>query len=187
MGSVSGLLSIAIISLFSVAFTAPKTIYKTSSGQIRFISEAPLETITAQSTALKGILDTTKNTFAFSVPIVSFQGFNSPLQQEHFYENYLESTEFPQATFSGKIIEVIDYSKPGIYKVRAKGILDVHGVKTERIIKSTVEVKRNELIIQASFTMTLQDYNIKIPRIVNQKIASEILIEIEATLKPDQI
>lgn len=179
----------SFIFIATVGFVAPvqKVVYKTVSGNIKFISEAPLETITAQSTALKGILDTTKNTFAFSVPINSFQGFNSPLQQEHFYENYLESSEFPQATFSGKIIELIEYGKPGNYNVRAKGILDVHGVKTERIIKCTVEVKKNELIIRASFTMTLQDYNIKIPRIVNQKISPEILIEIEATLKPEQI
>ena len=50
----------------------------------------------------------------------SFQGFNSPLQKEHFNENYVESDKFPDASFKGKVIEDVDLSKDGTYEVRAK-------------------------------------------------------------------
>ncbi len=51
----------------------------------------------------------------------SFQGFNSTLQREHFNENYIESDKYPEARFSGKVIEDIDFSKDGTYIIRAKG------------------------------------------------------------------
>jgi hypothetical protein len=161
-----------------------KTIFKTANGHIRFISEAPLETITARSEALKGIIDTSKNTFAFSVSINSFKGFNSPLQEQHFYENYMESSQYPVATFSGKIIESIEFSKPGIYNVRAKGVLNIHGVKSERIIRSTIEVINNDFVIHSNFMVSLKDHNIKVPRIVLQKIAPDIKVDIDAVLSP---
>jgi hypothetical protein len=187
LNAISGYLVIGLISFISVVFAPSKTIYKTRSGTIVFVSEAPLETIKAKSEDLKGVIDTVKNTFAFSVNINSFKGFNSPLQQQHFYENYMESTAYPTATFSGKIIEIINYSRDGMYEIRAKGILNIHGVKSERIIKATVEINKDEILIKSSFSINLQDHNIKIPRIVFQKIAPDILVNIEAVLVPFQI
>src|SRR5262245_21481143 len=63
----------------------------TSTGIISFRSDAPLEVIKATSEKLHGRIDPVRRTFAFKVLIRSFEGFNSPLQQVHFYENYLES------------------------------------------------------------------------------------------------
>ncbi|HMQ63788.1 MAG TPA: hypothetical protein PKE06_24100, partial [Flavilitoribacter sp.] len=60
----------------------------TETGKISFKSDAPLELIEAASNELKGVIDPGRNGFAFSVNIQSFQGFNSPLQREHFNENY---------------------------------------------------------------------------------------------------
>ena len=170
-------------------YTGPlqKIVYRTNKGTAKFISVAPLETITAESRSLKGIIDTSQNTFAFSININSFQGFNNALQEQHFYENYMETDAYPLATFSGKIIESIDYTTPGTYPVRAKGVMNLHGVKVERIIKSTVTVKDDKLLVSSSFLIPLVDHNIKIPRIVNQKIAPEIQVEIEALLVPEKI
>lgn len=67
----------------------------TENGRISFKSDAPLELIEAASGELKGIIDPSRNAFAFSVNIQSFQGFNSPLQREHFNENYMESKKIP--------------------------------------------------------------------------------------------
>ena len=116
--------------------TTQVQIYKTESGTAYFKSDAPLELIEAKSTQLKGAIDATKRTFAFTIPIKSFEGFNNPLQQEHFAENYLEIDRFPKATFTGKIIEKLDLSKDGKYTVRTKGKLVIHGVTQERIINS---------------------------------------------------
>lgn len=153
------------------------------SGQIYFRSDAPLELIEAGSTELRGLIEPGSRHFAFAVRIRSFTGFNSPLQQEHFNENYLESHRYPEATFSGRIIEPVDFSTPGEYSVRAKGKLQVHGREQERIIRGTLQVQPPLIILRASFTVPLADHAISIPRVVYQKIAEEIEVSVEGRFK----
>lgn len=125
-------------------------------------------------------------TFAFSVSNRSFRGFNSPLQLEHFNENYMEADLHPVCTFTGKIIDDLDANVPGTYEVRVKGMLTVKGIARERIIKSKVEVRPGRMMVQSDFTVILDDYMILIPRVVSQKIAPEIAVSLQATLMPRQ-
>lgn len=162
----------------------PATIYQVNVGKIEFVSVAPLETITASSVEVSGLLNTVDNTFAFSVYNTSFQGFNSALQREHFNENYMESDLFPLSTFAGKIIEKVNLNEPGEYDIRAKGVLDIHGVKQERIIRCRVNVTSSEARVRSNFTVLLEDHRINIPRIVNQKLFPEINVSVDVTLKP---
>ena len=166
----------------SLAIYAQGDIYRTSKGQISFRSDAPLEIITASSTQLEGIIDPVTQTFGFIVPITSFKGFNNGLQQQHFYENYMETSKYPQATFSGKIIEHVDLTVPGTYNVRAKGQLDIHGHPQERIIKVTLISDGKQINAKTSFVVPLVDHQIEIPKIVNQKIAQEIKVDVQAML-----
>ena len=85
-------------------------------GAITFRSEAQLETIEARSDQLKGYIDFTKKTFAFRIPMKSFNGFNSPLQQTHFNEHYLESAKYPIATFSGRLLQFDPGNSKNEYK-----------------------------------------------------------------------
>jgi len=167
-----------------IASAQPATVFSTTGGAVSFVSEAPLETIRASSSEVKGLINTADNTFAFSVPNRTFHGFNSALQEEHFNENYMHSDDFPNSSFSGKIIEDVDLSVPGEYNVRAKGMLDIHGVKQERIIKCNVRVTPNRIAIASDFTVLLEDHKINIPRIVNEKIFPEIKINVNLTLQP---
>jgi hypothetical protein len=128
-------------------------------------------------------MNLSERTFAFQIPIQSFQGFNSPLQQIHFNENYLESERYPMARFRGKIIEQLDLSVPGTYEVRAKGIFELHGVTDERIVRGKLVVTDEYIIISASFSILLSDYDIRIPRIVAQKIAEEMEVNMEIMMK----
>ncbi|MBK8556118.1 MAG: YceI family protein [Lewinellaceae bacterium] len=112
----------------------------------------------------------------------SFTGFNSALQQEHFYENYIETERYPITSFNGKIIEKIDFNANGSYTIRAKGKLFVHGESQERIIKSTLDIRDQKAVVHSEFTILLSDHNIDIPKIVSQKIATEIRVEVDATL-----
>jgi hypothetical protein len=170
-----------LLSNIAVSQTVNKWLLK--QGNISFKSEAPLELIQAKSTELKGLILSTDLTYAFTVNNSSFKGFNSALQEEHFNENYMESNKFPRSTFKGKIVDPIDFSKDGKYEVRAKGKLQIHGIEKDRIIKSVVEVKGNMLIIASKFTVLLEDYDISIPKVVHQKIAEEINIEVKATFE----
>jgi len=178
----------AVVLLFVMlacsGFLQPAPIYQTVNSKISFKSEAPLELIKASSDQLIGLLDNDKKVFSFKINIRSFQGFNSPLQKEHFNENYLESDKYPEASFKGKIIEDTDLSKDGTYEVRAKGILTIHGVTQERIIKSNVVVNNKKIIVTSNFSVLLSDHNIPIPIVVYKKLANEIKVEVVATLEP---
>jgi hypothetical protein len=159
-------------------------IYEVSAGSISFNSNAPKELIHASSDKLKGYIDAGKRIFAFKLEIASFNGFNSPLQREHFNENYMESSVFPNAVYVGKIIEDADITKDGVYKVRAKGKLKIHGVEQERIINSVVETKGGKIEIRSDFIVPLAEHSIKIPRIVYEKLAHDINVTVSATLMP---
>lgn len=157
-------------------------IFRCENGKVGFKSDAPLEVIQAKSSKLRGAIDSENQTFAWTVDVKTFEGFNSPLQREHFNENYMESKKYPKASFTGKIIEAIDFQKDGTYSIRAKGQLNIHGVEQERIIKSQLEVSGNKIKIQSTFGVPLSDHNITIPKIVYQKIAEEITITVDAEL-----
>lgn len=161
-------------------------VYEVRTGLVQFHSDAPQELIRAESNALRGALDVRQNTFAFRISISTFQGFNSPLQREHFNENYMETMLFPEGSFSGKIIEDIDASQDGAYEVRAKGKLKIHGLEQERIIKARIATRDGKMVITTDFVVTLADHNIKIPRIVYDKLAPVINVSITATLLPSK-
>lgn len=178
-----GLLLLSVVlSAWALRPPLPTAIYRCENGKIAFKSDALLEVIQARSNKLRGAISAADQSFAWSVEVRSFEGFNSPLQREHFNENYLESQKYPRASFTGKIIEKVDFQKDGVYAVRAKGKLSVHGSEQERIIKSSLEVRGNKLIVRSAFTVPLSDHNISIPKIVHQKIAEEIEVTVEATL-----
>jgi len=157
-------------------------VYRCANGRIEFTSNAPLEIIEAKSDRMQGAIDPSNQSFAWLVEVISFEGFNSPLQREHFNENYVETDRYPRATFTGKIIEQIDFDQDGSYAVRAKGKLNIHGTEQERIIKGRLEKKGRKLYISASFTVPLTDHNISIPKIVHQKIAEEIAVTVNAEM-----
>lgn len=168
----------------SVFLLPEPVVFRCDTGKVLLKSDAALEVIEAQSNKLRGAIDLSTNSFAWTVEIRSFEGFNNRLQREHFNENYMESDKFPKASFAGKIIEQVDLQVEGTYAVRAKGKITVHGIEQERIIKSQVVVKGKHIHVTSTFTVPLSDHNITIPRIVYQKIAEEITVTIDADLKP---
>jgi hypothetical protein len=157
--------------------------FSDDSGEVKFISDAPLELITGHSENLSAFLNPVKRTFAFVINMKTFNGFNGGLQRIHFNENYLESDKYPNASFSGEIMESYDFSKPGMYDVQAKGILDLHGIKKERTIKAIVKITDNTIEIYSKFTIALNDHKIKIPKIVNDKVSSEVYVTVHSLLK----
>jgi hypothetical protein len=160
--------------------------FEIEKAELNFVSNAELELIKASSDQARGILDAANNQFAFSLEVKSFKGFNSELQREHFMEKYMEIHKYPKANFSGKIIEQLDFSKDGTFEVRAKGILDIHGLKQIRIIKCTLVVKNKTIKISTDFVVPLSDHNIAIPSIVSRKIATEIDITFKASMIPQE-
>lgn len=178
------LLGVIMATLFGFKTAPPPSrVFVTTSGQVNFVSEAPLELIKASSDKLAGAFDSEKRNFAFKIPMNSFEGFNDPLQKEHFCEKFLECEKFAYATFQGRLIENISFDRDGEYRVRTKGILEIHGIKKERIIPVKISLKGGQMMAIAQFTVLLEDHEIKVPQIVFQKIAKEINVDIKADLQ----
>jgi polyferredoxin len=151
-------------------------------GEISFTSNAKLELINAASKKLHGIIDPATGQFAFIVKIQSFEGFNSKLQRDHFNENFMETDKYYEATFSGRIIEPIDYTQDGIHHVRAKGTLVIHGKKQTRIIAGKIQIEKGTLKVISEFTVPLADHDIKVPNLVTEKIATEIIVKLNISM-----
>lgn len=176
------ILLFAFVLIVGMVYASLRQVYSIKSSKVVFKSEAELETIIAESTALTGLVDPNNKNFAFSISNKSFDGFNSALQKEHFNDNYMESDKYPTTTFTGRIIDDIDFRKYGTYLIRVKGMFKIKGVTKEELIKGNIEVSPSGLKLNTSFLISLSDYEIRIPRVVNQKIAPDIKVNIQATL-----
>ncbi|MFN7118493.1 MAG: YceI family protein, partial [Saprospiraceae bacterium] len=72
--------------------------YYSKTAQVSFNASTPVEDIDAQTNTGTIVLDTQTGKLESSVLIKAFQ-FKRALMQEHFNENYLESSKFPKAIF----------------------------------------------------------------------------------------
>ncbi len=173
-------------SLILLSFQDKGEIYTCRNGQVSFLSDAPLEVIKASSKSLAGAINLKDRSFSFLIPTKTFEGFNSSMQKTHFNEDYMETDTYPNSTFKGKIIEEVDLSVPGTYKIRAKGKMNIHGIENDRLVRCDLVVGEKNIDVRANFTVFLSDHNITIPSILNQKIAEEIKVDISFTLTPSE-
>lgn len=181
------LFSILLLTLgFGLTPARAQKFWHTTTGAIDFFSKTPVEDIEARSNACGAMLNTETGQIAFKVPIKSFH-FPNKLMEEHFNENYMESEKVPDATFSGKIEPLVDFSKPGIYDVKAKGKLNIHGVEQEREFsgKMTVGADKTTTLV-CEFNVPLEDHKIERPQLVMMKIADIISVKTRFMLKPKQ-
>ncbi|MET1257760.1 YceI family protein [Flagellimonas sp. DF-77] len=141
-------------------------------GQVSFFSYTSVENIEATNNQVFSIIDLDKNEIAISMLMRAFV-FKKALMQEHFNESYIESDIHPKATFEGRILE-FDPKLPDTQTKLVKGMISLHGVTKEKEIKTTIERVGQGLLLTGSFTMTVADYQIKIPPIVAGNIAKTI-------------
>lgn len=175
-------LIITVIVLLSTSVFGQR--YITKSGHIWFHSEAPLETIEAHNTQVNAAMDINSGAIVFKVLMKSFI-FEKALMQEHFNENYVESTLYPNATFQGKLtnVEDIDFSTPGTYNAEISGELTVHNVTNKVIVMGTFEVTSEIIHGKSKFSILVADYNISIPAVVAGKIAEEVNVYVDIQMK----
>lgn len=156
--------------------------FATREAHISFLSETPLEDIRAESQEASAILDLATGQLAFQVPILSFH-FPKALMEEHFNENYMESEQFPKASFRGTL-SGLDPGVKDAQGVVAKGTLEMHGVSMEREVTGTMVRTDLGWSLNASFPVACVDHAIDIPKVVSENIAEVIDVTLSATLMP---
>ncbi len=147
--------------------------FMTRTGTVNFVAEGPVkDDVKAINNQAACVFDAATGEIVFQIAIKSFV-FKKALMQEHFNENYMESHKYPKAVLKGKLMQIdkIDFNKNGKYPVVVAGEMDLHGVKKQVNEKGTMEVKDGKIILHSDFQITLADYNISIPKIVEDKLA----------------
>ncbi len=167
------------IILFASINTANAQKYYTKNGNISFFSKTALEDIKADNNQVMSILDTKTGEMQFSLLVKSFH-FQKALMEEHFNENYMESTKFPKATFKGAIADAskIDFTKDGNHKVNVIGEMTIHGVTKKVSSPGTVTINAGKITASSSFPIRVADYNIAIPKLVKDNIAESVSVTV---------
>ena len=158
--------------------------FYTKTGTIFFkCTKSPLEKIEATNRSATCVLDTKTGSLQFAILVKGFE-FERALMQEHFNENYMESSKFPRSEFKGQVLNnnEINYNKDGIYKAIVKGKLQIHGETKDVETVGAMTVKEGKIIANSGFSILLSDYKIHIPSIVSDKIASNVNITVDCYL-----
>ncbi|WP_276364484.1 YceI family protein [Daejeonella sp. H1SJ63] len=176
---------IVILALFLVNSAMAQGKYFTKSGKITFdatTKESP-EKVQAVTKTAVAVLDAASGNIQFSVLMRGFQ-FEHALMEEHFHENYVESTKYPKATFKGQLEGVSALAKDGTYELPVKGQLSLHGASRDIQTKVKVVVSGTNMNATATFMAPLADYNIAIPGLVADKLAKTASVKVECLLQP---
>jgi len=158
-------------------------VYFTKNAKVNFNASPaePIEVIDAVNNEGTSFLNTTKGEIVFAVLIKGFR-FERALMEEHFNENYMESTKFPKGDFKGKIdnLSEVNFSKDGSYKVKVSGNLTIHGITKPTTADGVINVKAGKISATSNFSVKLADYKIDRPSVVANKINETVKISVSA-------
>jgi hypothetical protein len=150
----------------------------TNAGIVNFEASVPLfEEVKATNNKASCILNTKTAAIASVVLIQDFR-FKIPMMEKHFNDNYMESADYPKATFKG-IIEGFNWNIIGTApkEFKLNGTLKLHG-KSKKI--GTIAILRKvdgRLEIMADFDIRLRDFNIEIPEMLCMKVSETVNVK----------
>ena len=151
--------SFLLASFILVSGTQAQKVFGTRNGKLSFASPSDEEIKAVNNEVASRIADNGQITF--SLLIKSFR-FKLAEMQEHFNDQYLESTKFPRSDFKGNIVNLkdVNFSKDGTYKVSVKGDLTLHGVTKNIMVNGTIDIKEGKPAASAQFVLLMKDFNV---------------------------
>jgi YceI-like domain len=176
-------LILALIAIFTLTSGYSQKIL-TKEGKVYFDATSSLEKIEATNNKANAVFDLSNGKVAIAILVKSFH-FEKALMEEHFNENYLESTKFPKSTFEGSITDFknVNLKKDGTYPVNISGKLSMHGVTKDVTSKGTITIKGKDINAKTEFQIQVGDYKIAIPGLVKEKIAKSAKILVDLKMK----
>lgn len=169
---------LVLITLFLCLQGMSQKIYATKSGQITFNATGTAEKIIAVNNQVDSKFVETTGQIIFGALVKAFK-FENQLMEDHFNENYMESTGFPKADFKGYItnIKEVNFTKAGNYPIEVEGNLTIHGVSNKIKVKGALVVEGEHPTIKGEFTVPVKAYGIK-GSYIGDKIAGEASIKL---------
>ena len=152
----------------------------TRTGEIKFDATVPgaMDEVIGSNKTVSAIFDKSTTELVVLGLVKSFK-FKSPLMEEHFNENYMESDKFPKATFKGKILNYD--TKAGNYDV--EGDLTIRGVTNKVKTKMALSTDGLKQLISGTFTVKLSDYKIDVPALAKKTLAETGKVSIKLALE----
>jgi hypothetical protein len=153
-------------------------VFATKSGQIYFNATGALVKIAAVNNQVDSKFVDATGQIIFGVLIKGFK-FENQLMEDHFNENYMESTQFPKADFKGYItnIKEINFSKDGAYPIQVEGTLTIHGVAQKTTTKGKLTLSQGKPTLEGEFNIKIKDYGIS-GMYIGDKIANIAVIKL---------
>jgi len=172
------LLLIIGLQLSCVQNVTAQKVYATKTGQIFFNATGGLEKIAAINNQVDTKFVETTGQIIFGVLIKGFK-FENQLMEDHFNENYMESTQYPKADFKGYIknIKEVDFTKDATYPIQIEGTLTIHGTPQKVSTNGTLQINEGKPAIVGEFSVKIKDYGIK-GLYIGEKIANEAKIKV---------
>jgi len=98
----------------------------------------------------------------------------------------MESEKFPKATFKGVFDQNVDLSKgtEGTYNVNARGELMIHGVTKQIAVPVEIIVEKNAISASLIFNVEVEEFGVKIPKLMFKKIAEVVEVTAAFQYKP---
>ena len=154
----------------------------TRTGQIKFEASVPaFEAVAAVNNSVSAILDKSNGEFAVLALVKAFK-FKVPLMEEHFNENYMESSKYPKATFKGTVINFDASKLSSSRKYNLEGDLTIHGVTKKIKTEISLSLKDGKLYLSDNFTVKAKDFDITIPSVVKSKVSEDVIISLNFIL-----
>lgn len=168
-----------VLFMMSTQYGKAQKVYATKTGQIAFNASSPIEKIAAINNQTDSKFVGENGQVVFAVLIKGFK-FENQLMEDHFNENYMESTKFPKADFKGYItnIKEVNFSKDGSYPVTLDGNLTLHGVNNKVTANGTMKVAGTAPEMEGTFKIKLKDYKVE-GLYIGEKIAPEVAITVK--------
>lgn len=172
------LLLIIGLQLSCVQNVTAQKVYATKTGQLFFNATGGLEKIAAINNQVDTKFVETTGQIIFGVLIKGFK-FENQLMEDHFNENYMESTQYPKADFKGYIknIKEVDFTKDATYPIQIEGTLTIHGTPQKVSTNGTLQINEGKPAIVGEFSVKIKDYGIK-GLYIGEKIANEAKIKV---------
>lgn len=152
--------------------------YSSKIGKVSFEASLPMvEDVFAQDNNNTVILNADTGDLA-SLSLVKNFKFKVKLMEEHFNENYAETTKYPKTTFKGKILN-FDKTKlsENPQKFTLQGVLNFHGVDKNISSTATISSKDGKIYMKGTFIAKTGDFKVTIPKMVMKKVAENVNVE----------
>lgn len=159
--------------------------YFTRDAKVSFDATAANSPENIQAVTKSGALVVDQGTGAVQMSVL-LKGltFEKALMQEHFNENYLETSKYPKAEFKGSFDNPasVNFMKDGTYTAKVSGTMTLHGVSKPLTAPVTFTVKGGQISGSSDFRIVLADYGVSIPSLVSDKVGKEARVSVSASL-----